>query len=355
MAEGRGTFSGYRVLAAESQRNGELIVFERDLALLERTQQPVIAVMRLNGSDPSPATTELAVRIAAVAREWRAAGVRLAGVEIDFDCATARLPQYARLLDQLRADWPIGLRLSITALPAWLDAPALPDLLRIVDESVLQVHAVQAPATGLFDPDAARRWIDTYAQRSPKPFDVALPAYGMRVGFDDGGRAVTAEGETPRDSQIADLRELRVGPEQVASLLRGLEHARPERMRDVVWFRLPTAQDHRAWSLDMLRAVIAGDALKPVVRVTFEIADNGARDLSLANVGVIDAPAPRRVVVAAFGCSAGDALEGFRLERSGDDWRFVATSDTMIRAGRERRVGWLRCENVEGVKIDEAP
>jgi len=354
LSEGRGTFSAYRILAAESRHDGTLVTFARDFAAIERLQQPVVAVIRINGSDPVPVTRELSARVAAIARDWRAAGLRLTGVEIDFDCATSRLPEYSSLLAQLRSSWPAGLTLSITALPAWLESPALAALLAGVDASVLQVHSVQAPAAGLFDPDAAQRWIDAYATKSAKPFDVAMPAYGLRVGFDAGGRAIAAEGEVPRDAPD-DARELRVDPEKVARLLRNLERERPPQVRDVVWFRLPTEQDRRAWSLPMLRAVIAGDPLKPVVKVTFDAAADGSRDLVLANVGVVDAQAPARLVVAAYGCSAGDALAGFRLERSGDDWRFVSTSDTIVRAGRERRIGWLRCETVAGVKIDETP
>jgi len=353
--DGTTTFAAYRVLAAESDRGGGLTPIAPDLAALAQIHKPVTAVLRLNGSDPPPDSGALAARVADIVRDWRAAGIQLRGLEIDHDCATARLPEYVRLLQSLRTTWPAGEMLSITALPAWLDSPELPRLLEAVDESELQVHAVQSPREGLFDPAAARRWIDGYATRSPKPFRVALPAYGVRVGFDDTGKAAAVVGEVPRDIAADDARELRAPPEQVATLLNGLERSPPARLAGFIWFRLPTADDRRAWSLATLHAVIAGESLRPVVKVTFDPGADGARDLLFANVGGIDAPLPARIVVAARGCDAGDALEGFRLERMGDDWRFVATSDNMIRAGRERRVGWLRCDSVEGVKIDEVP
>jgi hypothetical protein len=289
-----------------------------------------------------------------VADEWRAAGVRVQGIEIDHDCATARLDDYVRLLQALRGNWPSSLRLSITALPAWRDAPALPALLAAVDESVLQVHSVQSPATGLFDPAAARRWIDVYAERTHGPFLVALPAYGLRVGFDDSGGPAAVEAEAPRDVPGSDVRELRVTPDQVSTLLRGLDGARPPHLAGIAWFRLPSADDRRAWSLATLKAVIAGDPLQPAVLVTFDVAQNGAHDLVLRNAGGVDAALPQAVVIAAYGCSDGDALEGYRLERSGDDWRFVRTADRMLAAGRERRIGWLRCDEIGGLKIDEA-
>lgn len=351
--QGSNTFTGYRVLAGETGRDGNLSVFSPDLALLERAQQPVTAVLRINGTDPPPDPSALSAQIAGIAQDWRAAGVRLGGIEIDHDCASARLPAYARLLNGLRARLPEGLKLSITELPAWLDAPALRDVLAQVDESVLQVHAVLAPSTGLFDPALAARWVERHAQVADKPFRVALPAYGMKVGFDDKGHAIGAESEAEHPIAADDVRELRVAPEQVETLLHDLERARPKQVAGIVWFRLPTDDDKRAWSLGTLRAVIGGEPLRPVVKVSFDVDASGAHDLTLANVGAIDAPVPAVLVVAALGCDAGDALDGFRLERIGDDWRFVATGQALIRAGRERHVGWLRCESVLGMKVDE--
>src|SRR5262249_47028403 len=149
-----------------------------------------------------------------------------------------------------------------------------------VDASVLQVHSVRAPTrgegSGLFDLADARKWIDAYARRSEKPFLVSLPAYSLRAGFDADGRAVAVEAEAPRDIAAADVRELRVDPKQVAALLRGLERSRPAQLAGVVWFRLPTEDDRRTWSASMLRAVIAGDSLDPVVKVTFDADANGA-------------------------------------------------------------------------------
>lgn len=96
------------------------------------------------------------------------------------------------------------------------------------------------------------------------------------------------------------------------------------------------------------------EAPRPVMQVSFDKDETGANNLVFTNKGTIDAPLPPAIVVAAFGCDAGDAHEGFRLERSGDDWRFVATAKNVLAAGRLQEVGWLRCEAIGGVKIDEA-
>ena len=59
-----------------------------------------------------------------VPARWRAAGVDVVGLEIDHDCATAVLADYARWLAANRP--PAPLAWSITALPTWAGAPALP-------------------------------------------------------------------------------------------------------------------------------------------------------------------------------------------------------------------------------------
>lgn len=356
----RGDFAGWRVLAVESAADGGLIDASPQLDLLARSGKSVIAVLRLNGSRPPPTADVMARRIADIAKTWRDAGVPLSGIEIDHDCATAQLDAYAGLLAQLRARLPAGLRLSITALPTWIGAPALARLLGQVDASVLQVHAIAAPHAstgdaGLFDAEQARRWIDSYAAVAAKPFRVALPAYGLRVGFDDDGRAVVVEGEMDRAIDAERKRELRVDPREVAALLSGLKRAHPASLVGTVWFRLPSADDRRAWSVATLHAVIAGAKLDADFAARAQTTGDGAADIVLANRGTLDAAPPASIDVAAKDCAAADALAGFRLEKAGQGWQFFPTSDAILRAGRERRIGWVRCASIEKVSVHVYP
>jgi hypothetical protein len=354
LRESQRTFSAYRVLAAETDRAGGVLSVAPDLHVLAQTRAAVTAVLRLNGGDPAPDIRPLVARIADIVRDWRAAGVQLAGIEIDHDCATARLPEYARLLVAVRAEVPGDLRLSITALPAWMTSTALRDVLSIADESVLQVHAVRDPARGLFDSRSARRWIAAYAQISPRPFRVSLPAYGVRVAFGTDGRAVQVSAEMPRDDQPANARELQASPQDVAALLRGIQHARPSNLAGVVWFRLPTALDRRAWSLRTLQAVIAGEPLSARLTASIATAPDGAGDIVLTNEGNLDAPLPA-LGVRAQRCLAADAAGGYRARQDGQAWAFDPPADSVLRAARSQRVGWLRCAIVEKVNIDEVP
>ena len=356
----RDDFAGWRVLAAESTETGYLIDASPQLDLLARSGKPVIAVLRINGGRPPPAADAIAKRIDDLVRAWRGADVPLAGIEIDHDCATAKLDAYAALLEQVRARLPRGLRLSITALPTWIGAPALTRVLAQVDASVLQVHAIAAPrtgsaATGLFDAAQAQRWIDAYAKTTSRPFHVALPAYGLRVGFDEDGRAVAVEGEMPRTIDADGTRELRVDPAAVASLLRRLERAHPAQLVGIVWFRLPSEDDRRAWSIATLHAVIAGLARQAEFAAQVRAADEGAADVALANRGTLDAPIAVSVTVAAKNCSAADALGGFRVERSDEGWIFFPQTDAILRAGHEHRIGWVRCATIERVFVHEHP
>ena len=356
----RSDFTGWRVLAAESTTAGELIDASPRLDLLSRGGKPVIAVLRLNGSRPPPSAGTIAQRIDEIATTWRAAGVPVSAIEIDHDCATAQLDAYAELLAQLRAHLPAGLRLSITALPTWIGTPALARALAQVDASVLQVHAIAAPharagKTGLFDAAQARRWIDAYAGVERKPFRVALPAYGLRVGFDDDGAAVAVEGEMSRTIEAEHARELRVDPVEVSVLLHALAGARPLQLAGIVWFRLPGEDDRRAWSLATLHAVIGGAELKSDFDVRVQIAADGASDVVLANRGTLDASLPASVEVAAKECAAADALGGFNVEKSAAGWRFFPTTDAILRAGHEWRIGWVRCASIEKGFVNAHP
>lgn len=346
------TFTGYRVLAAQGDSRGLPVATHPGLADLARVHLPIIAVLQIDGTVPLADARATATVVDHIARDWRAAGLQVAGIEIDDDTAPAALGEYATWLRELRGSLP-GMSLSISALPAWIESPDLATLLTTADESVLQLRA--SPSSAALDPVAVQRWINAYAQASSKPFRIALPALGETARPDQDGDAKTAEPSQSSSSGAAGDRAQRVSPVDVASLLRALERERPRQLAGVVWAGLATADDRGAWPLATVRAVIGGDSLRPVVQVSFDRDETGANDLVLANQGATEAPLPPAIVIAALGCDAGDAREGFRLERSGDDWRFVATAQNLLGAGRRREVGWLRCESIGGVKIDDAP
>jgi hypothetical protein len=74
---------------------------------------------------------------------WKAAGNRVAGVQIDFDAATTGLSGYAAFLRNLRAQLPVDAKLGITGLLDWSsqgDSADLNQLSSVVDDVVLQTY-----------------------------------------------------------------------------------------------------------------------------------------------------------------------------------------------------------------------
>lgn len=342
LRESRDFLAGLGVLGLQRDARGNWVEPAVDLAVLVRDGRPLQLVVRLDGSVPDWPVAELAQRVQALLQRWHEAGLAPA-LQLDHDCATARLGDYAARVAELRRLLPAGQSLSITALPDWLRSPQLETLLAAADASTLQVHAVQAPADGLFDAAQARRWVQAWAGRSgARPFRVALPAYGARLKLDAEGGVDAVESEQPLPRRSAQSRELKVDPRAVAGLLRWLESKDLPGLAGVTWFRLPRAGDSRAWALATLRAVVRGEPLFARLEAHWQAQGNGALDLELRNSGTLDAQLPARLELAGE-CSAADALPGYRLERAGAGWVLRRTAEGELRAGRGRALGWLRC------------
>ncbi|HEV7778241.1 MAG TPA: DUF3142 domain-containing protein [Luteibacter sp.] len=328
----------WRVLAAQSDERGQLKVFSPDRAALAASGRPVVLVVRIDGQLVQWDESTLVAQVLAVRDSWPGA----AGIEIDHDCGTARLPAYAHFLGRLKqalGDTP----LSITALPAWMSSKDLDGVLAAVDETVLQVHAVQSPHAGLFDSRVAREWIDRFAARSRRPFRVALPNYGTRVSWDENGRLVAVRSETTVLTSGETSSELAAAPADVAALLASLRDDPPQRLAGIVWFRLPTTNDDRAWSLPTWRAVVTGAPLRQQLSVFTQASTvAGASDLVLRNDGDVDVSLPRAVALPA-GCAIADGINGYALMRRDGLPILQRAQDGWLHAHRQRAIGWARC------------
>ncbi|MDR3527713.1 MAG: DUF3142 domain-containing protein [Rhizomicrobium sp.] len=322
--------SGWRVLAAETDPNGHLRGFAVQWSALQG--KPVTAVIRIDGTLGRLDQTTLLADIHRLAAHWPQA----VALEIDYDCGTAQLAAYADFLKALRQQHPA--HLAITALPTWLEGRDLATLLVIPDEAVLQVHAVQSPAQGLFDPRLARRWINRFDALTPKPFRIALPDYGTRIIRNEGGRVIALESESPKLIGGA-AEELLVTPSDVAALVRDLERNPPHHFAGLAWFRLPLAGDQRIWSLQTLAQVMRGQAPQSVVTVeTRPGAAPGAVDVLLINRGTFDAVLPATIALPAS-CQLADGLGAYRYE--GQKFRRLQTA--FLPAHHEMVIGWARC------------
>ena len=347
----------WHVLAAELDAPGNWTDIAPDWTALKSGRQ-VVMVLRIDGqlNDlQGPASIRHALTLL---QRWRQAGVQVTGLEIDHDCATARLPAYAQFLTRLRQQLDNDISLSITALPTWLESPALDALLAASDEAVLQVHAVMNPRLGLFDAQRASAWLSAFGQRTDHPWRVALPSYGTRVAWDKNGRLTGIESEAPpMPTAAADdvSNELIARPEAMAAFVAELEQAPPHGLRGIVWFRLPTEDDARAWSLPTWRAVLARQPLLPNLQVLTQAAtgaggdtDNAnathpaLRDIVLVNTGNADASLPLTVRLDRD-CGSADGINGYALETDQQGMYLQRTRDGLLRAGRQRNIGWLLC------------
>jgi hypothetical protein len=337
-------FSTLRVLALQAFPNAGWSRALIDAPLLKADGRPVIAVVRLDGQLKSLDRDQVTAQILQVLADWQAQGLTVSGVEIDHDAGNARLPDYAEFLKHLRAVMPTALPLSITALPAWLGSAQLPALLQTVDSSVLQVHAVSDPRRGLFDPDQALKWAKAWARISDKPFYLALPAYGVALLPDDGGAPVV-ESEVQLE-RGGERRELLADPLQLSQLAKSLREDPPAHLAGLIWFRLPLANDRRAWSLATLRAVARGDALSSRLGVTFS-EQKGLYDIQLDNPGNLDSAWPARITLKAQSCEGADALAGYALQQGPDLLTFTRLRDGRLPAGGHRAIGWARCAHID--------
>ncbi|MBK5302518.1 MULTISPECIES: DUF3142 domain-containing protein [Gammaproteobacteria] len=337
-------FSTLRVLALQAFPQAGWSRARIDPVLLKRDGRPLIAVIRLDGQLKRLDQDEVTAHIQQVLSDWQGQGLILSGVEIDHDAGNARLPAYREFLTHLRAVLPASLPLSITALPAWLDSPELPALLAAVDSSVLQVHAVSDPRRGLFDPDQARQWAKAWSRITSKPFYLALPAYGVALLSGTGGAPVV-ESEVSID-RGGDRRELLADPLQLSKLGAELRADPPAHLAGLIWFRLPLANDRRAWSLTTLIAVARGDMLDSRVGLKLS-AQDGLYDISVSNQGNLDSAWPERLTLAVQGCDGADALAGYALQQRPDLLTFTRLREGRIPAGGQRAIGWARCANID--------
>jgi len=344
LRDSRADFSTLRVLALQAfPRDGwrrALI----DPVLLKADGRPLIAVIRLDGQLKSLDQDAVLAQIQQILGDWQGRGLTLAGVEIDHDAGSAKLPAYRAFLAHLRAALPVSLPLSITALPAWLDSPELPALLATVDSSVLQVHAVSDPRRGLFDADQAKKWARAWSRVTDKPFYLALPAYGVALLSGTDG-APQVESEVPVEHG-GERRELLADPLQLSTLAGELRQDRPVHLAGLIWFRLPLPNDRRAWSLTTLGAVARGDVLNS--RLSLQLSENnGLYDISVGNQGNLDSAWPERLTLAVQGCEGADALAGYALHQSQDLLTFTRLRDGRMAAGGQRAIGWARCAKID--------
>lgn len=407
LVQSQGIFQGLRILAlqAHPKPNGADIWFEVAVnhAWLQADPRPKIAVVRLDGQFIHLNDEEVINKITQVLANWQAKGTHIAGVEIDHDSASSKLPAYHYFLKKLKAQLPAELKLSITALPAWLSSADFPALFSSIDELVLQIHSVSDPRLGLFDAEQGWQWVQQLSKISAVPYLIALPAYGSAVISTASGYKV--ESETPlRDQrQSANaVQELMADPQMLQAFVQKLQNQTDEKLKGIIWFRLPLEGDKRVWPLSTLIAVAQQGVLTPNIELEIRGKTTASNfmepnlndgntpnkdeaqlyQLILINKGNIAGSLHRILSLAAQACSGYDAQNGYSVSKMQGQLAWQLTTELaetpknksspiesaapsistqahslskipnteiqqyMLNPGGQKVIGWARCESL---------
>jgi hypothetical protein len=342
-------FSQLDVLAAEVSLPSPTQYVRVDWQAIAATKRPFSVVVRLQRL-PAAETDEV-VRVAQrVLRRAEMSGATPSELQVDFDCASSRLPEYLRLIDSIRREVRPP-RLTVTALPDWLSRPSFRALAAAVDGIVLQVHSIEhprldAPGT-LCDPTKARRWIDEMSGLG-RPFRVALPDYGCEVGFDVRGTYIglVAEGLSLGWPAGTTVRRAMADPAALATLVGSLHAHPPPHLEAIAWFRFPAPGDRLCWRWETLSRVRRGEVPSPSFRLRQAVSSDGAQDLEVTNAGESDGIPPALPLdLKANQVLAWDLAPGWRTQADAAGYLSLEPDSDFpepLQPGESRRIGWLR-------------
>jgi hypothetical protein len=359
----RASVDGFHVLAAEvAWRAGrpQIVRPALDYVRLAKLGRPVGLVLRVGpyggpfsvDDAAAGALKDLASTLLIAAREG---GLVPAELQIDFDCAEAKLAGFRVWLTALRE--AVGTtKLVFTALPAWLKHDEFIALAHAADGFVLQVHSLEKPAGAdqpftLCDPERARVWIDQ-ASRVGVAFRVALPTYGYTIAFDRGGKFIglSAEGPRPEWPAGTQVRVVRADSRAMAQLSRKLAASPPPHCAGAIWFRLPVEGDRLNWAPITLQAILAGEVPDERLTVQVEWSERGLAEIFVVNEGETTEPMPSKLTLRwppGERLLASDGVGGFRLEmRRGQEQAAILAAhvppDALLSPGQRGQVAWFR-------------
>ena len=288
---------GFMLLAGEVGYDGKDFTFLPASPDPQGISKPVTVVLRVRGEFSRgitqlhiPAAVEYFLARLAPCLSAKHGDSSRPGVQIDFDCPTSALSEYAGFLQALHTSLS-DTRLSITALPDWLNSEAFPKLLAHVDYFILQVHSLGTPTTvdapyTLCDPKKAGRAVER-ASRIGVPFYIALPTYSYRLLFDRQGRfrSIIAEQTDQSPAPGMTVKDVSADPAVLASLARQWRDHPPDNCLGLAWFRLPVEGDQRNLPWPAFASLLKGIPPKTSFTAEMRLSEPGLYELWLANTG----------------------------------------------------------------------
>jgi hypothetical protein len=355
---------GMVIIGAEIVWSGstpETIRANIDWPTLKNAAKPISLALRV-APYPGPFSKDdsTAKRISDVAKSLitsaSAHGLNVSEFQLDFDCAQKKLSGYSLWVEAVRsAVYPT--RLVITTLPAWLNEPAFVPLVRLGDGYILQVHSVPVSTQGgqslLLDTNLARQWVQKAASLGI-PFSVALPTYRCLAGYDKTGKLLGVAMDSVDLAWPPGTRtlEFSTDADDTAKLVNEWFSARPDELKELIWYRIPVATDHRNWRWPTLAAIMAGR--RPIHKLEAVQRGDNPVDFSIKNIGEADKQISAELTVTWAGASpvAFDALPGWTVatERERAVFTRVDGIPMELPPGNERSVGWLRFDQVVNSK-----
>lgn len=373
IARGKDNLAGFVVLGAEIEwidRTARAVKPNLDWRALRECRRPVGLAVRVVRSMAAMAQDDgsapfICETAQALVNTARAAGVTPREIQLDFDCAQKQLTPYANWVRAVRdAIQPVPL--VITTLPSWLGEHDFLPLVRETGRYVLQVHSLPSlesqTVPALCDPVLARKWVARSAALGV-PFEIALPTYRYRAGYDAAGKFIGIESDSVQPAWPATTRVLEFSADAhaLAELVREWTVTPPAHCEGLIWYRLPVATDRNNWPWATLLAVMQGR--EP--RTSFQARINGRppgpgpvqlADLSVFNDGEID-EAPAVTVVATWSTGAraiADALPGWTVRVEAGQALFLPGNPISPRLppGASRAMGWLRLEPAATIHVE---
>jgi hypothetical protein len=224
------------------------------------------------------------------------AGLKVRGLQVDFDVPTRLLDKYAQVMRELRVGLPNNEELSLTGLPTYLATEGFKDVVDQVDFFAPQFYEGSigtdlAHLRSISAKESIDRGIEL-AERFQKPYYLGLPAYGQALIFDEKGKIAGAYRKlSPVDalrhpsftfksfalSEGEEILQLvanqngvngkgkgytlvyrRVTPLLVAQMQSDAVHHRSTYCRGLSWFRVAEKGECLAMNLTTLRAALDG-------------------------------------------------------------------------------------------------
>jgi hypothetical protein len=364
LGEAARRMDGVVILGAEisfAEKKPEIIKASIDWEVVKRQAEHCSVALRVAPfagpfrADDGPARTIVGVT-KDILDDARAHDVKIEEFQFDFDCAQKNLGSYRAWLQALRPAIRPS-RFVITTLPAWLESSEFLSLVRETDGYVLQVHSIpiSSGSAKLCDVRLAREWA-AKAAKLGLSFSVALPTYRGTAGYGPDGKLLSVAMDSVQPSWPPGTRILEFGADadEIAGLVRTWQKARPTQLRELLWYRIPTATDTRNWRWVTLSAVLAGRRPEHKLRVLQEGAN--PIDLSILNAGEADEQLNSDVMATwkGAGLDASDALSGWsvRSENGRAVFQAIAQQSVRLPPGAIRKIGWLRFDQPTSLRIE---